>query len=361
MAAQATTTKVDLTSMTQIQLSAWVCEQFGESHGADEAAALRLYKGIWQGGASSVNAISSVRGDLRQAIADRGYLHRLETELVLDSEDGTRKYLWKLEGAMNIESVLIPEEKRTTLCISSQVGCAMACTFCLTGDLGLKRHLSVAEIAGQVLQVMDDVRDQTRITNIVLMGMGEPMHNLKNLIPALEIMLDDHALNFSHRKITVSTVGLIPGLAKLANALPVNLAVSLNATTEEQRRQIMPITRKYSMAQLLQACREVKLPQNKRITFEYVMFEGFNDTLDDADRLVQLLQDIPSKINLIPYNENPARNLKPPSPGVVDGFRQRLMDQGMSTSVRTTRGLDISAACGQLGLARNQAAAWGTA
>jgi 23S rRNA (adenine2503-C2)-methyltransferase len=255
--------------------------------------------------------------------------------------------------------VLIPDEDRLTLCMSSQVGCAMACTFCLTGDMGLVRHLKVSEIANQPLQVQATLPEGQRITNLVLMGMGEPLHNLEALLPALRVCLDDHGLNFSHRRVTVSTVGLVSRMAELAAALPVNLAVSLNATTEAQRRQIMPITRRHSVQELLDACRAFPLPTGKRITFEYVMLAGFNDTLADAARLHVLLQGIPAKVNLIPYNENPDRDLRRPTDATVKAFQHHLVSRGTSCSVRTTRGIDISAACGQLGKAGASAAAGG--
>jgi 23S rRNA (adenine2503-C2)-methyltransferase len=191
-----------------------------------------------------------------------------------------------------------------------------------------------------------------RITNVVMMGMGEPLHNYDNLVPALKTYLDEDALGFSHRKITVSTVGLVPAMQKLSAELPVNLAVSLNASTEEQRRQVMPITRKYSMHALLDACRDLPVPQHKRITFEYVMMAGFNDSMEDAARLVKLLHGIRSKVNLIPYNENPGRpDIKRPPEPRVKAFQHYLVTRGVQASVRTTRGIDISAACGQLGKA----------
>ena len=225
----------------------------------------------------------------------------------------------------------------------------MACTFCLTGDLGLRRHLRPSEIANQPLQVKQSLDDTYRITNIVMMGMGEPLHNLDNLVPALEIYLNEQALNYSHRKVTVSTVGLVPQLQRLAELLPVNLAVSLNATTEEQRRLVMPITRKYPMEALLEACRTLPLKATKRITFEYVMMAGFNDSMADAQRLVKLMRGIKSKVNLIPYNENPDREIRRPADSVVRAFQTHLVRHGLQASVRVTRGRDISAACGQLG------------
>jgi 23S rRNA (adenine2503-C2)-methyltransferase len=324
--------------------------------GADEGLALRVFKHLWQDGLDDPRRFLRVRRDVRERLAERCSATRLEPERVLSSADGTRKFLWRLRDGHAIESVLIPDEGRLTLCMSTQVGCAMACTFCVTGDLGLKRHLDVAEIAMQPLQVQATLPPGVRITNLVLMGMGEPLHNLRNLVPALSICLDDHGQGFSHRRITVSTVGLVPKMAELAAALPVNLAVSLNATTEEQRRAIMPITRRHSMAELLEACRSFPLPSGKRITFEFVMFRGFNDTPDDARRLLELLRGIPAKVNLIPYNENPDRpHLKRPTDAEVKAFQDILVRSGLSTSIRTTRGLDISAACGQLGKAREQA------
>ncbi|HHO51219.1 MAG TPA: 23S rRNA (adenine(2503)-C(2))-methyltransferase RlmN [Deltaproteobacteria bacterium] len=315
-----------------------------------EAVALRIYKEVWQHGIVEIEQMETVRRALRERLAQRAYVATLSELRRIDSVDGAQKFLWRLHDGAVVESVLIPDGDRVTLCMSSQVGCAMGCTFCLTGDLGLIRHLHPGEIASQPLQVQASLPAGVRITNLVLMGMGEPVHNLGNLITALRVCLDDHALNYSHRRITVSTVGLVPQLGALAAALPVNLAVSLNATTEAQRARIMPITKRYSMSELLEACRCVPLPPGKRITFEYVMFEGFNDTLDDAERLRLLLREIPTKINLIPYNENPDRpRLRRPSAEVVKAFQHHLVSRGVSCSIRTTRGIDISAACGQLG------------
>jgi 23S rRNA (adenine2503-C2)-methyltransferase len=213
----------------------------------------------------------------------------------------------------------------------------------------LKRHLTPAEIANQTLQVQKDLDE--RITNIVMMGMGEPLHNFENLVTALGNMLDEDGLGFSHRKITVSTVGLVPKMKELAERLPVNIAVSLNSTTEEQRRQVMPITQRYSLEELMQACRDLPLPNGKRITFEYVMMAGFNDDMADAERLVRLMRGVRSKVNLIPYNENPDRDIRRPTEERVRAFQEHLVSHGIQCSIRATRGRDISAACGQLGKA----------
>jgi 23S rRNA (adenine2503-C2)-methyltransferase len=343
---------VDLKCLTRAQVVALV-----QANGGTEHQGLRVFKQVWQAGVRELEAMEGVARPLRQRLARVAYLHHLRQDHLIPSADGTLKVLWRLEDGGSIESVLIPDGDRLTLCVSSQLGCAMACTFCLTGDLGLTRHLKASEIAGQVLQTQRELSPNRRITNMVLMGMGEPLHNLGQLVPALENCLDDHGLNLSHRKITVSTVGLVPKLAELAAALPVNLAVSLNATTEAARRRIMPITRKWSMAELLEACRNFPLPSGKRITFEYVMFAGENDSLEDAARLYDLLVGIPAKVNLIPYNENPDRDLRRPTPEVVKSFQDFLVRKGLSTSIRSTRGIEVSAACGQLGKARQQLAA----
>jgi len=347
--------RVDLKSMDRATLERFLVDDLGQTVNR----ARTVFQWIWQRGARNFDEMEGISKHLKRLLKERCTLSFLEPALVLRSVDGTVKYVWSLEDGHQIESVLIPEETRMTLCMSSQVGCAMACTFCLTGDLGLKRHLTVAEIANQALQVGRQLPEGERITNLVLMGMGEPLHNLPNLVPALDICLDDFAMKFSHRRVTVSTVGLVPKMGELAAALPVNLAVSINATTEEQRRQIMPITRRHSLEELVQACRDFPLPSGKRITFEYVMFRGFNDTLDDAARLFTLLEGIPTKVNLIPYNENPGRDLKSPLDADVKAFQHYFVSRGTACHVRTTRGIDISAACGQLGKGKEQAIARG--
>ncbi len=339
--------RIDIKSLTLLEIEAALT-----GLGSERFRALQVYKWLWQRGVREFDEMTNVAKAVRASLAERFYIPFLDVVAVQKSIDGTHKFLWATEDGHRIESVMIPDDERNTLCVSSQVGCAMACTFCLTGDLGLRRHLKPSEIANQPLQVRQKLDEQARISNIVMMGMGEPLHNLDNLLPALEIYLDEQALNFSHRKITVSTVGLVPQLQKLAEALPVNLAVSLNATTEEQRRQVMPITRKYSMEALLAACRDLPLKHAKRITFEYVMMAGVNDSPADAVRLVKLMRGIKSKVNLIPYNENPDRpTIRRPADAVVKGFQHHLVTHGIQASVRVTRGRDISAACGQLGKA----------
>ncbi len=322
--------------------------------GLKKFRALQIYKWVWQRGVTSFDEMTNIAKATRQELDRHLTISWLQEASRKHSDDGTIKFVWDCEDGLQIESVFIPDDRRNTLCMSTQVGCAMACTFCLTGDLGLKRQLRPSEIANQPLQVqrtLDALGLDTRITNLVLMGMGEPLHNLPNVIPALEIALDENALNYSHRKITVSTVGLVHKLPELAAALPVNLAVSLNATTDEQRSEVMPINQRYDLEALLQACRDFPLPSGKRITFEYVMMAGFNDSMDDASRLAGLMRGLKAKVNLIPYNENPDRDLKRPSDEQVKRFQHHLVSRGINCSVRVTRGKDISAACGQLGKA----------
>jgi 23S rRNA (adenine2503-C2)-methyltransferase len=346
--------KVDLKAFDREGLQEWFVEQ-----GEKKFRGHQVFKWIWQQGATDFDEMTNIPKTTRAWLKENATISWLTSAGAQHSEDGTRKYLWECEDGLQIESVFIPDEDhpgkpRRTLCVSSQVGCAMACTFCLTGDLGLKRNLSPSEIANQVLQVAHDLGADRPITNIVMMGMGEPLHNLDNLIYSIRTMLDDDGLNLSHRKVTVSTVGLVPAMKKLQSALPVNIAVSLNASSEEQRVEVMPITKRYSMEMLLETCRDLPLHKSKRITFEYVMMAGFNDSMEDAARLIHLMRGIKSKINLIPYNENPSRDIRRPSARRVKDFQHYLVSRGVQCSVRSTRGKDISAACGQLGKAKKE-------
>jgi 23S rRNA (adenine2503-C2)-methyltransferase len=258
--------------------------------------------------------------------------------------DGTRKYLFSLADGEAVESVLIPDEGRNTLCISSQVGCAMRCAFCLTGTFQLSRNLTTAEIINQVCAVNRDAE----VRNVVFMGMGEPLHNLDNVCRAVEIMLDGNGLQLSNRRVTVSTSGLVPEMAELGRRVTVNMAVSLNATTDEQRDLLMPVNRTYPLARLLEACRQFPLPGRRKITFEYVMIRDVNDSLEDAKRLLRLIANIPNKVNLIPYNEHSGCDFSAPTRAAIDAFHRFLIDRNVTVITRDSRGGDISAACGQL-------------
>jgi 23S rRNA (adenine2503-C2)-methyltransferase len=248
----------------------------------------------------------------------------------------------------------MPETERKTLCVSSQVGCAIGCTFCMTGTMGLARHLTPGEIVDQVhranrrLVELGEGAGPRPLTNLVFMGMGEPLHNWEHLKAALALLLDEDGPNFSHRHVTVSTSGLVPVMRRVGEETQVKLAVSLNATTDAQRDAIMPINRRWPIGELLAACRAFPLKQGRRITFEYVLLRGVNDADEDAERLARLLAGIPAKVNLIPYNDNPGLGFRAPEPSRVEAFLDRLIARQITAVVRTNRGGDIAAACGQL-------------
>ena len=367
------TTKIDLKNLTLPAL-----EQFLQGQGKERFRALQVFKWIYQQGIVNFDEMTNISKNLRSELGETAFISNLETEAVEEGSDGTRKYLFNLGDGHAVESVLIPIEGRNTLCISSQVGCAMACEFCLTGTFKLTRNLTTAEIVNQIMAVRrdlainppvmqvdggprlenDDDSDDTddgstvspaSIRNVVLMGMGEPLHNLDNVIPAIQIMIDGNGLQLSNRRVTVSTCGLVPEMARLGREIPnVNLAVSLNATTDELRDRIMPVNRRYPIKSLLQACREFPLPGRRKVTFEYVMMGGVNDSLDDAKRLLRLISDIPNKVNLIPFNEHEGCEFRAPTRAAIDAFHKFLIDRHVTVITRDSRGGDISAACGQL-------------
>ncbi|MDH5711122.1 MAG: 23S rRNA (adenine(2503)-C(2))-methyltransferase RlmN [Gammaproteobacteria bacterium] len=277
-------------------------------------------------------------------------------DVVLDelSDDGTRKWVLKLDDGNQIETVYIPESDRGTLCVSSQVGCALDCSFCSTGRRGFNRNLSTAEIIAQVwlaTRLVDEEKKPGRkVTNVVLMGMGEPLLNFDNVVTAVHIMMDDFAYGLSKRRVTVSTAGVIPAMDKLGDVLDSRLAVSLHATNNELRDQLVPLNKKYPLEELIPACRRFIEKQNTRtrITFEYVMLDGVNDTDQHARELVKLLKGIPTMMNLIPFNPFKGSGYKTSSMKQVERFSQILIKSGMTTVIRRTRGDDIDAACGQL-------------
>jgi 23S rRNA (adenine2503-C2)-methyltransferase len=268
---------------------------------------------------------------------------------VEQARDGTKKFLFQLEDGNRIESVLIPDKTRLTLCLSTQVGCAFGCQFCLTGKIGWKRDLMVSEILNQILVVRKKLPEKSSITNIVLMGMGEPLANYNNTLKAINLMHHPDAFKFSSRRITLSTVGPLPELERLTKEkISFRLAISLNASDEETRSQLMPINRRYPLKRILALCKNFPLRPRTRITFEYVMIEGINDSSLDAKRLLRILKGIPSKINLIPLNEAPGIPFNRPSEEKVIQFQEILMEGGVTAIVRTSKGEEISAACGQL-------------
>ncbi len=309
----------------------------------------QIYAGIYRRRYRHWDRFTSLGKPLRARLQERFSLALPEIRSTFLSADGTRRYLFAVPPAQKIEAVFIPEEKRDTCCISTQVGCAVECLFCVTGRLPLRRNLSAGEIVGQVLALLADRQGSVKRLNVVIMGMGEPLHNYDNVMKALRLMTDPDGLALSPRRITLSTSGIVPGLEHLAAepAIP-NLAVSLNATTDEVRDVLMPINRKWNLAALLEACRRFPLDRRRRITFEYVLIDSVNDSPEDARRLVRLLRGLKQKINLIPLNPDPWVPLAAPPEERVLEFQQILIDHGMTACIRRPRGSDVSAACGML-------------
>ena len=319
------------------------------SRGHERFHARQLYRWIYKRGVTDFAQMTDLSRSLREEL-EREFT--LSTPRIVGDDlsiDGTRKFVLELADGRRIESVFIPDTPSMTFCISTQVGCAMACGFCLTGKMGLVRNLTAGEIAGQVRVLASATGLLDHPFNIVLMGMGEPLHNYDNTMKALRMLHAEHGLAISPRRVTLSTVGIVPALERLAREpLMPNLAVSLHATTDEQRTALVPPNRKYPLAAILDACRRFPLKKRSRITFEYVMLDGVNDTPEDARRLAQLLSGIKAKVNLIPLNPAPGIPYERPSDERVDRFAQILADRHITVSVRKSRGRDIRAACGQL-------------
>ncbi len=323
----------------EARLAAWVA-----AAGLPAYRARQLWPRLWQRPAASWLDVTDLPSTLRTRLEAELPLPRLELATEQRSQDGTRKFLWRLADGELVESVLIPSGERRTLCISSQAGCALGCVFCATGTMGFRRNLSPFEIAGQVRElVLRDPADKP--TNIVFMGMGEPLLNWDAVDVALTLLNSPEALGIGARHITISTVGIVPGMAALA-ARPeqFRLAISLHAPTPERRLAIMPIEKKYDLAQVLEAAQAFR----KRITFEYVLIGGKNDTDRDADELARLARRMGALVNLLPLHPGGAPGLTPTPPERIRAFQQRLTNQGIEAVVRRSRGLDISAACGQL-------------
>jgi 23S rRNA (adenine2503-C2)-methyltransferase len=323
--------------------------------GKEKYRAEQVFFWIYRRRVADFSEMTNVSKLVRELLAERFYIPRPERVSVQTSqEDQAEKSLLKLKDGRTVETVLMPIKDRLTQCVSSQVGCAMACSFCNTGDMGLMRNLATHEIIDQVMEVARRFppgiteRFGEKITNVVFMGMGEPLHNLENVLRAIDILTHPHGLNISHRKITVSTSGLVPQMLALGKRSKVNLAVSLNATTDELRSEIMPVNRRYNLKALLDGCREYELGPSRRITFEYVLLRGLNDSRADAQRILRLLDGIPSKVNLIPFNPHPTSPFERPTLPEALAFQKFLLDRGMTTTIRLSKGPDILAACGQL-------------
>jgi 23S rRNA (adenine2503-C2)-methyltransferase len=309
----------------------------------------QVFRAIHHGGARTFDEITTLPRSLRETLAGRFVLDRPKTAARVRSSDGTIRYLLALPGQHQVEAVAIPDQGRWTLCVSSQVGCSLGCTYCLTGRLGLTRHLLPGEIVGQVELLADELEIDPARVNVVFMGMGEPLHNFDGVAEAIRVLTDPEGTGLPPRRITVSTVGLPPQIERLAREpRPPRLAISLNATTDEVRGRLMPPARRYPLARLLEAARRYAGDGRDRITFEYVLLAGVNDTNDDARRLVRLLHGLRAKVNLIAFNPAPDLPFHRPTGKRIRAFRDLLVQRGRPASVRRSRGCDVGAACGQL-------------
>ncbi|MCX8022860.1 MAG: 23S rRNA (adenine(2503)-C(2))-methyltransferase RlmN [Syntrophorhabdaceae bacterium] len=316
--------------------------------GKEKYRSRQLFKWIYNKNVLEFGKMTDLSKSLINMFKDMFFLSPLKTKDVFSSKDGTMKFAFVCDDGNIVESVLIPDKDRLTLCLSSQIGCRMGCRFCVTGRIGFIRNLKTSEIIGQLMGVRQHP-GVDKITNIVLMGMGEPLDNFDNVMPALEIMKEPSGLDFSHRRITLSTVGLI-GVLKSVMPKTAGIAISLNAADDKTRSELMPINRLYPIEEIVDFVRNYKADRRTRITFEYVLINGVNDSLEDAEKLAKLLKGLKCKINLIPYNESPFIDFKRPSEKTVERFHNHLINRYYTTIVRDSRGGDIHGACGQLGM-----------
>jgi 23S rRNA (adenine2503-C2)-methyltransferase len=311
--------------------------------------ARQIWQWLFQKRAGSFDEMTNLSRALRDELAAAFSILRLSVVSRAEARDGTVKFLFGLADGESVESVLIPEHHRLTLCVSTQAGCGLGCAFCATAVLGLKRNLTASEIIDQVSEATSTLDDERRITHVVLMGMGEPLANYEQTLRALEIITDgDWGIGISPRRVTLSTVGLVPQIKKFMEATRVNLAVSLHAPNDELRTRLMPVNRKYPLKELMDCCRALPLPRRKRITFEYVLLRNVNDSEIHARQLAALLRGIPSKVNVIPFNPHPQSRFARPADEEIARFQKILHDEGVQVNLRRPRGDDIQAACGQL-------------
>jgi len=324
-------------------------EAFVQSLGLEKYRAKQIAQWIYKKRVKTFAEMTNISKQTRKLLSEKAVIDVLKLVKVEESSDGTRKYLFELSDGNRIESVFIPERDWNTLCVSTQVGCPVGCTFCLTAKDGFTRNLTAAEIVDQYIHVQRDVGEGRRISNVVFMGMGEPLLNFDNVKKAVEIMTHRDMLDLSTRKITISTVGIVPGIERMAKEMnKVKLAVSLHATTDEVRERLVPLNRKYSIKDIMRALRRYPADNIRRIMIEYVMLKDVNDSLADAKRLVRLVKGIPVKVNLIPFNYYPGALFKPTPREKIEAFQRVLWDHNIAAFIRDSRGQDISAACGML-------------
>lgn len=351
--------RANLVGLTRDQLRSALVDA-GTPESQAKMRAGQVWQWIYQKGVRDFDAMTNLAKPYRALLAEHFAIRVPEVVRRLVSEDGTRKYLLRIAGGHEVEAVYIPEESRGTLCVSSQVGCTLTCSFCHTGTQRLVRNLTAAEIVGQVMVARDDLgewpapgrnpKDEQRLlSNVVLMGMGEPLYNFDNVRDAMKIVMDGEGISLSRRRITLSTSGVVPEIARAATEIGCLLAVSFHATTDEVRDRLVPINKRWNIETLLTALREYpRLSNSERITFEYVMIQGVNDSDEDARRLVKLIEGIPAKINLIPFNPWPGSGYERSSNNRIRAFADIVYKAGYASPVRTPRGEDIMAACGQL-------------
>lgn len=330
--------------LARADLDAWL-----DARGLPGYRAHQIRRWLFRKRAASFECMTDLSGELRRALAQDFVVGSLVMERRLSSRDGSVKYLFRLSDGNAVETVRIPEQDRVTLCVSTQAGCGLGCVFCATARMGLKRNLTQAEILDQILEAQRRRPGDARISNLVFMGMGEPLANYDAVRGALDVITDAHGgMGVSPRKVTVSTVGLLPQMRRLMEETGVNLAVSLHSVRDEVRSELMPVNRKYSVSQLLDCCRSLPLPRRKRVTFEYLLIRGLNDRVEDAAELAAKLRGIRCKVNLIPFNPHEGSGFRRPPDRVTERFAEKLRRHRIQTHVRRPRGDDIQAACGQL-------------
>ncbi len=336
--------KPNVKDLTRQELRDWLEERRESAFRADQ-----IQKWLFQKGAVSFSEMTNLSARLRGFLEEQFSISRLSIVRRVSARDGTVKFLFGLGDGLSIESVLIPDGERLTLCVSTQAGCGFGCAFCATARLGLKRNLRASEIFDQILEAARSLGAESRISHVVLMGMGEPLANYAETVKALQIIADaENGIGISPRRITVSTVGLVPQIRKLMEETHVNLAISLHAATDSLRSKLMPANRKYGIEELIECCRSLPLARRRRITFEYVLLQGVNHSQEDARRLCRLLSGIRCKINLIPFNPFPGSPFQRPSRDQIEQFEGILRAKGFQVNIREARGDDIQAACGQL-------------
>jgi len=341
-----------LTNMKQTDIKNYSIDQIKkwlQASGVEVYRAGQICNHIYLHQIDDFNDMTNLSKELRRLLAQHYTISRLETVKKSLSKDGSKKYVLKLTDGNLIETVLIPEKNHATLCISSQVGCALGCQFCQTAQNGFIRNLTAGEIIAQVRDIRQEMENPQHLTNIVLMGMGEPLANYQNVVKAVNTLTDRHfGLQFASRRVTLSTAGIIPKIALLGRDTTVNLAISLNATDNDTRSRLMPVNRKYPLKELLNACRGFPLKPRRRITIEYVLLKGINASVTDAHRLAHLLRDLKVKINLIPFNEYAESGFQRPESAAIQAFREILINHNYTVIIRHSKGRDIAAACGQL-------------